>query len=662
MSLGAGSAVLRLQGVKEQLPAFVLQSLQRIQRSQEILANAGEPDAVNDINSAEMFTEGAYYDYEYTCDGPGISSLSEFTHTERVTIRASQVQLAFLHAYIESVKATYAANHDAAIVLSTEERALKLQDPDLHIPVASSLERQQHLDTEVEQLNREQRSAYEAATAHIAGQTGRQMIMFMSGEGGTGKSKVIGAISTFTQLLHGKTVGSWGAVLKTAPTGCAAHNIGGSTWHSALNKAMPGKAPRELTASLSADLQRKALGTVLFVLDEISLLCAEDLFDISRRLGLATGRTGELFGGLHTLLVGDFYQMRPVGGVALVSSKIPEYKPNAIKGRAIIQSSLTDYHLLKTNVRASCAGSNAPNTLALLCSRIRLADMSDAILQSINDRVVNTVAAAMRTASPAALWITSTHSRVAAINDEFMTKRQENNETMYTIIARHVPQRESAAPLTADIRKKLYAERGDPKGDRNKLMLSYINLFVGSRVRLTRNLFVEGGLFNGAMGTVWGFVFRGDGVVPTDISGNRRLYGDMDDREREIPVVLVQMDGDEHSFTYSCSTSVPRLVPIVATQSAELVCGEYVRLQVPLLPAEARTAHSVQGLTAHHGVVIDPGSIFFAGDYTALSRATSKDKVILLAPFQEVHFTGHAAYRKQVLEEYSRLEQSFPQL
>jgi ATP-dependent exoDNAse (exonuclease V) alpha subunit len=241
-------------------------------------------------------------------------------------------------------------------------------------------------------------------------------------------------------------------------------------------------------------------------------------------------------------------------------------------------------------------------------------------------------------------------------------KRLGNGETMYTVVARHVPQRGSAAPLTAEIRRKLYAERGDATGDRKELMLSYINLFIGSRVRLTRNLFVEGGLYNGAMGTVWGFVFRGDGTIPTNVAEGRRLYGDMEDREREIPVVLVQMDGDDRTFTYSCSTSVPRLVPIVEVQSDGLVSGEYARLQIPLLPAEARTAHSVQGLTAHHGVVIDPGSTFFAGDYTALSRATSKEKVLLLTPFQEKHFTGHGAYRAKVQQEYSRLEQAFPQL
>ncbi len=45
------------------------------------------------------------------------------------------------------------------------------------------------------------------------------------------------------------------------------------------------------------------------------------------------------------------------------------------------------------------------------------------------------------------------------------------------------------------------------------------------------------------------------------------------------------------------------------------------RYQLPILPAFARTPHSLQGYTAEFGVVIDVGSLFFAGDFVAISRA-----------------------------------------
>jgi hypothetical protein len=58
-------------------------------------------------------------------------------------------------------------------------------------------------------------------------------------------------------------------------------------------------------------------------------------------------------------------------------------------------------------------------------------------------------------------------------------------------------------------------------------------------------------------------------------------------------------------------------------------------------------------------VVDDVGSKFFAGEYVALSRATDIDKVFLLKPVQEKHFTCFPEYRKLVHEEYFRLVTEF---
>ena len=164
---------------------------------------------------------------------------------------------------------------------------------------------------------------------------------------------------------------------------------------------------------------------------------------------------------------------------------------------------------------------------------------------------------------------------------------------------------------------------------------------------------VANGLFNGAMGTVYGFVYASSGpttpeqYVPT-------VFSTLEDDEREIPIVLVQMDGTDETFPYSCSSTVKRLVPITAVTGGTIK-SHYHRMQLPLLPAHARTAHSVQGFTAPDGIVVDTGSMFFAGDYVAISRATDIDKVMLLNPALASFFTSHPEYRLQVLCEYARL-------
>eukprot|EP01034_Spumella_vulgaris_P029120 gene29120-36112_t len=121
------------------------------------------------------------------------------------------------------------------------------------------------------------------------------------------------------------------------------------------------------------------------------------------------------------------------------------------------------------------------------------------------------------------------------------------------------------------------------------------------------------GLYNGTMGTVWGFVYQGKGPqtakerVPSD-------FGILEDDERELPIVLVQIDGDDESFPYSCSREVPRLVPIVPiadTQRIEVCKSKYTRYMLPITPAHARTGHSIQGMTSYYGVVVEMGSMMF---------------------------------------------------
>ena len=100
---------------------------------------------------------------------------------------------------------------------------------------------------------------------------------------------VIEACVLFTRLLCGKTPGSCGAVCVTAPTGGSAHNIGASTWHSKLG-SNPNKmftAETVLKSTDIASLQHNLRGAKLFILDEISLVSAANLYEIHTKLQAA---------------------------------------------------------------------------------------------------------------------------------------------------------------------------------------------------------------------------------------------------------------------------------------------------------------------------------------------------------------------------------------
>ena len=669
---GCTTAVERLRNVKDTLKPHVLRSLQKRAHSETMLATSGQPsasgfeitatdfdlfmreqqDSDDDENAGSHQLQDLYRDVVEQSP-PHTSSYSNMIHTP-------PEHMAYLSKFVTRLKETTSANHVSSYIMSEAERAAFTEDSSVRFEINNIDQQQQILSQRILRFNNEQARAYKIFTdALTKGVTGTQMIMFLSGEGGTGKSELIHSITQFTQILYGKTIGSFGSVLKTAPTGGASFNIRGSTWQSALGKTTLKRLTERnpISAAAAASLKAKARGTVLFILDELSLASCEDLHEISLRLQCATGRPGVPFGGLHVLLAGDFYQMQTMGGTPIVQCYIPRInKVEALQGRTIFTDNVTDYALLTQNCRAmSTNGVLSP--LASFTTKARVGDITSEALATINRKVVNSIESAMVKAHPNAIWITSTHKRIRDINRQYALKQVQAGAFMRRIVADHVPTKIGIPRPTQLVRDTLYAVTGDPKGGRSTPMLTHIDLLVGTRVRLTRNISVENGLFNGAMGTVYGFVYSGSGpTTPQEFMP--KCFYTLEDSEREIPIVLVQMDGNDESFPYSCSSSVKRLVPITALVGAKIKT-DYHRVQLPLLPAHARTAHSVQGYTAPDGVVVDTGSMFFAGDYVAISRATDIDKVMLLQPATASNFASHPEYREMVRQEYSRLHNKY---
>ena len=140
--------------------------------------------------------------------------------------------------------------------------------------------------------------------------TGTTPLICMAGEGGTGKSEVIKAVTHFA--------GAWGLrphVALAAFTGSAAILIGGSTLHS-----FAGISSHNRTAKANVSSAQKAddpvTAIVLLIIDEISLVSADFLGTLSTTL--QRKRDCRLpFGGVSVLFCGDFYQLPPVQGLAL---------------------------------------------------------------------------------------------------------------------------------------------------------------------------------------------------------------------------------------------------------------------------------------------------------------------------------------------------------
>lgn len=138
---------------------------------------------------------------------------------------------------------------------------------------------------------------------------------FLSGGAGVGKSVLVKAIFQALIKFYGHIFGECPddkKVMLCAPTGKAAHNIGGNTIHSVF--CIPvgrGLQYKPLDMQQLTSLQTKYHALKVLIIDEISMVGKRMFNFINLRLQEILG-VMKPFGGISVLAVGDLFQLRPV--------------------------------------------------------------------------------------------------------------------------------------------------------------------------------------------------------------------------------------------------------------------------------------------------------------------------------------------------------------
>lgn len=486
--------------------------------------------------------------------------------------------------------------------------------------------------------------------------------MFLSGSSGTGKTRLLQVIASGIRLLYDgpEDLRPYGPVVLTSTTGGGAFNIRGHVWGRVFAKSAH-RTPI-LTACVARFLQATLGGVKLLIIDDINFLSLEDLWDIDLRLCTAKRDFTKPFGGVSIIFSGDLYNMKAPFGTSIAERCVPCTKVMATRGRFLFDQ-LTHFADLKLNVRS---GAGLLSPLADFVREARSGAVSHKTLCAMNERVVNGIHNALQLAHPKAMWIVSNHKRAVEINELFMDDLVLKGRRVTRLVAVHKSSRRCDSPPSLIDQQVLFSVCSTLRHDINGALNggptapSFIDICVGTRVRFTVNIAPSIGLYVGAMGTIRGLVYSGDGPatekdrIPTHFAGF----------EGERPIVLVRLDGsDDDEMHLSCCDSVTRLVPVVQVAGLSRLTAEgrrFNRYQYPFLPAHGRTGHSISGVTAEQGVVDDTdGGRFFAGQYVALSRARTIDDIHLLAPLQSSHFEGFPDFRQSVNTEYERLNSSY---
>lgn len=138
----------------------------------------------------------------------------------------------------------------------------------------------------------------------------KQLLLCIAGEGGTGKTQIPRAIEAALGILGRKQ-----EIILTAPTGAAADNLGGNTYHTSLGINLSYKA------AVSTRVRRLWAQKTILVIDEMSMVDLKMLSVINNQCKVARSlprSSPELFGGLPiVILMGDFFQFPPVHGPPL---------------------------------------------------------------------------------------------------------------------------------------------------------------------------------------------------------------------------------------------------------------------------------------------------------------------------------------------------------
>lgn len=173
-----------------------------------------------------------------------------------------------------------------------------------------------------------------------------QLIMFLGGSGGTGKSRVTQSFVDFARRWH-----SIASHVICASSGVAAILIGGCTLNTALGIAID---MHPLEPNNNHILAWSEIG-ILF-LDELSMIKPSLYALTNSRLQKIKARLDKHFGGIHMVFSGDFYQLPPIGSYLY---QTPTQRDNekdkdanlSAVGRYLWRTQLTDVIELTENHR-----------------------------------------------------------------------------------------------------------------------------------------------------------------------------------------------------------------------------------------------------------------------------------------------------------------------
>ena len=433
-------------------------------------------------------------------------------------------------------------------------------------------------------------------------------LCMVDGAAGSGKSCTINILKEFLQLIMQQPGDNPECphVMLCAPTGTAAVNIKGQTLHSAFSFTF-GDEHYSLSDK-TRDTKRTIFKNLRFlIIDEISMVKADQLYQLDLRLRELTMRSKNIFGGVALFLFGDIMQLKPVMGRYIWSQPASKEYLHAF----LVQSHWDQFKVISLveNHRQQ-----RDAIYADILNRIRIGEHTDEDLNLLHGRVRPEAHPDLK----GALVIASTHTVVNKHNDiclEILPTELLQIEAInsHNNIPNYIPK----------LHKKKHTVGPTP-------YLQTLKIKVGCRVMLTSNLDVKDCLCNGSIGTLQATIRDKKGIIKLLMVKFDDEYAGRDLRGCH-PQLAQSFQGctpiSKQLHKYSTSKSSKGVKANVATV-----------YQFPLILCFASTTHKIQGATilAPRKVAMDLTSVFGPNQaYVMLGRIQSLEQLYIIKSLPE---------------------------
>ena len=441
--------------------------------------------------------------------------------------------------------------------------------------------------------------------------------VMVHGGAGAGKSHAITSLAEWIQFILQKSGDDIDCpyVIKTAFTGAAASLIEGMTLHSAFGFDF-GNKHYSLSDKIR-DARKNILKNLkMIIIDEISMVKSDMLYQLDLRLQEIKERIGVTFGGISIFCFGDILQLQPVCGKFIFdrpsnSSFYISFELDSLWHKFSILN-------LEINHRQG-----KDKEYADMLNRIREGKQTKADIEHLEERIRPYGHSDLEDVS---LYIVCKKKECARINSQYLCDLPGEE---ISVKATHFHKNQKKY-------KPSICKKEGTVG--NSSFMDILRLKIGFKIILIHNIDTSDGLTNGQLGKLIGLIQAENGSISKFIvKFNKEKIGKKS-RLRNPQYLAKYPTGtviEKVSFSYSLSKKATS-----ASTKATLI-------QFPLKVAHAITAHKIQGQTIPKPlrVALDISSIFDdAQAHVMLSRVEEFEQIYILdsLPEDKIRASGKA--------------------